>query len=132
MFPIRDINPARATPFITIAIIAANLLVFLLWQPSADDPEVQVFAYENAAIACEITTGHPLSIEEINSQVCRDGAQPAVFPDKNVFLAGLVSMFVHAGVFHILGNMWFLWIFGNNVEERTARSPTCCSTWQRE
>ncbi|RPI20297.1 MAG: rhomboid family intramembrane serine protease, partial [Actinobacteria bacterium] len=44
-----------------------------------------------------------------------------VFPAKNVYLAAFTSMFLHGGIFHLLGNMWFLWIFGNNVEEAFGR-----------
>ena len=51
------------------------------------------------------------------SNVCLDGAQDPIFPEKNVFLALLTSMFLHGSVGHVLFNMWFLWIFGNNVEE---------------
>ncbi len=123
MFPIRDLNPARVAPVITVALIAANLIVFFFWQPPAGDREEQVFAYENAAIACELTTGTPLSLDEINSDSCRETAEVALFPDKNVWLSGFVSMFLHAGLFHLLGNMWFLWIFGNNVEEAFGRLP---------
>ena len=122
MFPIRDLNPTRITPIATIAIIAANLVVFFLWQPQAPESEVETFAYENAAIACELTTGTPLTIEEINGETCSDEGAP-VFPDKNVQLAAIVSMFLHAGVFHLLSNMWFLWIFGNNVEEAFGTLP---------
>ncbi len=123
MFPIRDLNPTRITPLATVAIIAVNLAVFFLWQPQSPDAEVESFAYENAAIACELTTGQALSLDEITTEQCRDAAEPARFPDKNVQLAALVSMFLHAGVFHLLGNMWFLWIFGNNVEEAFGTIP---------
>ncbi len=117
LFPIRDLNPTRISPIATIAIIAVNVAVFFLWQPQGDTSDSQVFAYENAAIACELTTGHPLTATEINTGDClADGATP-VFPDKNIWLAALVSMFLHGGLFHLLGNMWFMWIFGNNVEE---------------
>lgn len=118
MFPIRDINPTRIFPIVTLALIAVNVLVFLLWQPSPDTEEGAEFLYERAAIACEITTGDPLTEKEIIDARCADtegGTQP--FPDKNVWLSGLVSMFLHGGIVHIAGNMWFLWIFGNNVEE---------------
>jgi membrane associated rhomboid family serine protease len=79
--------------------------------------EQQALVYERAAISCEVTTGFPLGIEEIVSNTCLAGAQDPVFPDKNVFLALLTSMFLHGSVGHVLFNMWFLWIFGNNVEE---------------
>jgi membrane associated rhomboid family serine protease len=79
--------------------------------------EQQALVYERAAISCEVTTGFPLGIEEIVSNTCVPGAQDPVFPDKNVYLALLTSMFLHGSVGHVLFNMWFLWIFGNNVEE---------------
>ncbi len=117
MFPIRDVNPTLTTPLATIAIIAANLAVFFLWQPQATDlAATNEFLYENAAIACELTSGEPVTLEEIETDTCDDPG-PGVFPDKNVWLAALVSMFLHGGIGHLLGNMWFLWIFGNNVEE---------------
>ena len=77
------------------------------------------FVYENAAIACELTEGEPLTVTEIG------GAEPGpcgapgaeVFPDKQIYLAVVVSLFLHGGIAHLLGNMWFMWVFGNNVEE---------------
>jgi membrane associated rhomboid family serine protease len=118
LFPIRDINPTRITPLITVGLIVVNVVVFFFWQPQADLAEQERFLYERAAVACELTTGEPLSVSEVNSGVCVDGeASPAVFPDKNVWLSALVSMFLHGSLLHIGGNMWFLWIFGNNVEE---------------
>jgi membrane associated rhomboid family serine protease len=123
LFPIRDLNPTRVTPIVTIGVIAINVLVFFFWQPPAGDPGEESFVYERAAIACELTTGDALSATEITRGTCREVAELAVFPDKNVWLAGLVSMFLHAGIFHLLSNMWFLWIFGNNVEEAYGTVP---------
>ena len=117
MFPIRDVNPTRITPYITVGLIAVNVLVFFLWQPQADDTVASTeFLYEHAAVACELTTGEPISAQEVRTDVCVEGGRP-IFPDKNVWIAAVVSMFLHGGLFHLLGNMWFLWIFGNNVEE---------------
>jgi membrane associated rhomboid family serine protease len=117
LLPIRDLNPTRITPIITIALILANAVVFFLWQPEVESTEGEEFLYENAAIACELTTGDPLSAQEIRSGRCEEAPGDSVFPDKNVLLSAAVSMFLHGGLFHLLGNMWFLWIFGNNVEE---------------
>ena len=118
MLPIRDINPTRITPVFTIALIAANLLVFFLWQPAVDDQEGTEFLYERAAISCELTTNERLTVDEANSGRCIDGnGGVEINPDKNIWLSAMVSMFLHGGLLHILGNMWFLWIFGNNVEE---------------
>jgi len=118
LLPIRDINPTRIFPIATIAIIAVNIVAYFAWQPAPDSVAGEEFLYEQAAIACEVTTGDPLTIREIRTAQCIDddlGEQ--LFPDKNVWLAGLVSMFLHGSILHIAGNMWFLWIFGNNVEE---------------
>ena len=122
MLPIRDINPTRVFPIVTLLLIAANVAVFFLVQPFGD-PESQEaveFVYRHAAIACELTTGEPLSLDEINLEFCEDGGR-GHFSDKNVWLAALVSMFLHGGFAHILFNMWTFWIFGNNVEEACGR-----------
>ena len=101
----------------TLAIIAANALVFFLVQPQ-ESPELDEFAYRNAAIACELSTGEPLDSFELSSGDClEDNQGPSLFPDKNIWLAAFSSMFLHAGLAHIGFNMWSLWIFGNNVEE---------------
>lgn len=121
MFPLRDFNPTRITPWVTMGLIATNLLVFVGLQASDTPIEQQEFLYERAAIACEITTGQPLSPTEIVEAVCVDGTELAVFPSKNPYLAMLTSMFLHGGWAHVLFNMWFLWIFGNNVEEALGR-----------
>jgi membrane associated rhomboid family serine protease len=117
LLPLRDVNPTRITPYVTLALIAANLLVYFLIQGRGTAEEQQALVYERAAISCEVTTGFPLGFEEIVDNICLAGAQDPVFPDKNVFLALLTSMFLHGSVGHVLFNMWFLWIFGNNVEE---------------
>jgi len=75
--------------------------------------------YERAAIPCEVTQGHPLTEIEIVNDTCTDrGRRSEVFPDKSVLLSILVSMFLHGGWLHLGGNMLFLWVFGNNVEDK--------------
>ena len=121
MLPLRDVNPTRIRPLLTWAIIAANIAVFFLVQPW-DDPEAALeFTYENAAIACELTTGDPLEPQEVGGPCLDEQAADPIFPDKNVPLSALVSMFLHGGLAHLGFNMWSLWIFGNNVEEAYGR-----------
>jgi membrane associated rhomboid family serine protease len=117
VLPLRDINPTRITPVVTLILIAVNLVVFFLIQGRGSPEDQQALVYERAAISCEVTTGAPLGIDEILGDVCLAGAQDPIFPEKNVFLALFTSMFLHGSVGHVLFNMWFLWIFGNNVEE---------------
>jgi len=123
LLPIRDVNPTRARPVVTWAIIAACAIVFFVVQPSSGTQEEAEFLYERAAIACELTTGDPLDLDEINGDVCRDDPADPYFPGKNVWLAAGVSMFLHGGIAHLLFNMWSLWIFGNNVEEAFGPFP---------
>jgi membrane associated rhomboid family serine protease len=117
MLPIRDVNPTSIRPLLTWLIIAVNAIVFLAVQPP-DEPDATEFVYRYSAIACEVTTGDPLTVQEIQTGVCRDAEDGApLFGDKQILLSIGVSMFLHAGLAHILFNMWSLWIFGNNVEE---------------
>jgi membrane associated rhomboid family serine protease len=127
VIPLRDDNPTRRRAIVTILLIVANVGIYFLVQPSVDDPDAASFTYRRAAIPCELVTGDPLTLEEINSgyvgeERCeRDDAGPAQFPDKSPFLAVLTSMFLHGGLLHLGGNMLFLWVFGNNIEDRLGR-----------
>jgi rhomboid family protein len=120
LIPLYDDNPARRAPVITVALIVANVVIFLFWQPHGGRTET-AFLYRQAAIPCEVITGAPVDIrvDPGGGAVGCDlrGGSPR-FPDKNVYLAIIVSMFLHANLLHIGGNMLFLWIFGNNVEDR--------------
>lgn len=101
----------------TLLLIAFNIGVFILLQPKNEPVAEARFLYERAVIPCEVTGGNPLTIDEIESGRCGQDTGPQPFPAKNVYLAAVTSMFLHGGWFHLLWNMWFLWIFGNNVEE---------------
>ena len=83
--------------------------------------EQEEFLYRRAAIGCEITTLQPLSAEEILTGRCLSGSEEPVFPEKIPLFSVLTSMFLHGGIAHVVFNMWFLWIFGNNVEEAFGR-----------
>jgi membrane associated rhomboid family serine protease len=125
VIPIRDDNPTRVKPVLTIAIIAACIYIFAAVQPKRAGEEVEFLA-RHAAIPCEVVHAEPISnnlSRQCDGQLeipGRPGSEEA-FPDKNVFLAVIVSMFLHGSWLHVLGNMLFLWVFGNNVEDRMGR-----------
>ena len=136
MIPLRDINPTSRTAWLTIAIIVTNIAIFLLWEPTfAGQPEQQEFFFCNAQVPYELTNQTTLAdggaearraiaesfgaseagaadLQEFLRQNC---------PDKSWLVSVFVSMFLHGGWLHLAGNMLFLWIFGNNVEDRLGR-----------
>ncbi len=116
MFPIRDDNPTRHRPLLTVLVIAACVLVFFFVQP-VDEVGSAEFLYENAAISCEILSLEPLSVDEIRSGTCGVGGTEA-FPSKRILGSIFASIFLHANIVHLATNLWSLWIFGNNVEDR--------------
>jgi membrane associated rhomboid family serine protease len=88
MFPISDVIPSRTTPFVTIGLIGVNAVAFL-YELQLNTPELRHFTETF-------------------------GVVPAAFS----FLTVVTSMFLHGGWMHVLGNMLYLWIFGDNVEDR--------------
>jgi membrane associated rhomboid family serine protease len=94
MFPIRDHNPSQRTPIVTYALIAANILIFLSYYPSLAQSERLLMAFfaDWALVPAEIRAG----------------------ADWHTWLS---SMFLHGGWMHLIGNMLFLYIFGDNLED---------------
>jgi membrane associated rhomboid family serine protease len=130
VIPIHDENPLRRTPWVTYLLIAANVVVFLL-SPAVRETGVQTptqaqacqdeaFYDRYAAIPTELVTNKPLSTvttgQVATGQACVTQSPPPY--QKLPFLSVLFSMFLHGGWAHLLGNMLFLLIFGNNVEDR--------------
>ncbi len=108
MIPLRDANPTRRTPWVTLALIAANLAAFFLWEPIGGSAQEQTrFFYCEGAIPREISSFETLP--ELG-RICPGG--------KNVLVSMFTAMFVHGDLLHIGGNMLYLWVFGNNVEDR--------------
>jgi membrane associated rhomboid family serine protease len=129
VLPIRDDNPTSRPAVVTLALIAINLFVYFAVQPHNGSDAGQTYLYAHAAIPCEVTTGDPVvAVPAFSSSPVTAGTSCVVganvlrprtlFPGKNVYLAVLFSMFLHGSVLHVLGNMLFLWIFGNNIEDR--------------
>lgn len=126
--PLFDLNKPRRVPYVTLLLIAVNLFVFAVIQPHGGEDQTR-FELEHAVVPCEVMQGAPVktvmvSPTEIAPTCATDNpsAQP-LYPDKNVWLAVVVSLFLHASWLHVLGNCWFLWVFGNNVEDRFGPIP---------
>ena len=117
MFPIGDDNSDRTiTPFVNYAFIAINILVFVALQGVGSN---EAFSYAFSLVPKEVTTGVDLSgIQIVQDAMGRTG-QVRLFPTPlPVYFNFLSSMFMHADFSHILGNMLFLWIFGDNLENK--------------
>ena len=102
MLPIKDNVPTRRAPVLTVALIVANVAVWVLYQESGTEPGLTQSVNELAY--------HPCEVEDSCRQIGED------WP-----LTSLTSVFMHGSWAHLLGNMLFLWIFGNNVEDTLGR-----------
>jgi membrane associated rhomboid family serine protease len=146
VLPLRDRNPTTRTAWVTIAIIAANVGVFLFFQPTFahGDLKQELFFFCRAEVPWETThqtnlaEGGEAARDEIAKQlpfdptafqhVLQDGAHGTTASGTRIDVSGcphkswwqsiFVAMFLHGGWLHIGGNMLFLWIFGNNVEDK--------------
>ena len=124
MFPIKDNIPTDSFPIVTLALIAINVVVFLFWQdPTGFNGVNDAKVVEYGAIPFELT--HPgkhcaLSAGQVLCQG-QEGVTGTPPSQPVTILTVFTSMFMHGGVLHIAGNMLFLWIFGNNVEDSMGR-----------
>jgi len=111
MFPLKDENPTELTPFVTAAIIAINVLVWLFVQHAGAGETFLESLCVYGAIPAEITGA------------ISPGTWVPLGPDSQCLTGGLslvtlfTSMFLHGSWMHLIGNMWFLWVFGNNIED---------------
>ena len=129
MIPFKDYNPTRRFPVVTVVLIAVNVAVFLLVNGFFDSEIDPAVTFEHAVIPCEVLNGRPLTNAEVaaagsgEEAACdtTSGNAELAFPGKPVYLAAGSSMFLHADLLHLAGNMLFLWIFGNNIEDRMGR-----------
>ena len=96
MLPLKDLNPTRRTPFITYALVAINVAVFL-WEQSFSVAELQDIFLRLSVVPASVVQ-NPFALE--------------------TFLDMVRSMFLHGGWAHLLGNMLYLWLFGDNIEDR--------------
>lgn len=112
MFPYRDDNPTLATPIITLFIIAANVVMWVLVQGAGAEPILSRSVCELGLIPGDYLGRLPEGYTVPMSQ-----SSACVMGGERTWFTPLTSMFLHGGWFHLIGNMWFLWVFGNNVED---------------
>ena len=125
MFPLKDNIPTRRFPILTVAIIAINVVMYFGFQegrlglPEGDTKTVDYGAipYEitHPGDGCEVTAAGGIACEGQPGVVGQAGDQPSTW------LTLLTSMFMHGSILHLAGNMLFLWIFGNNIEDSMSR-----------
>jgi membrane associated rhomboid family serine protease len=116
MFPYRDENETLRTPYATFVLIGLNLLVWLLIQGAGSPLALARSICEHGLIPGELT----LSLPPGSRFPMGDGLVCLTDPGRQTSHV-FTSMFLHGGWMHILGNLWFLWIFGNNVEDAMGR-----------
>src|SRR5437868_6990033 len=120
LFPIADENIGRrTTPVVNYLLILVNVLVFVFLQGFGTNER---FTYAFSTVPAEIITGKDIAtrdrivVQPVTGQRFEmPGRQPTPIP---VYLTLIASMFMHGGIAHIFGNMLFLWIFGDNIEDR--------------
>jgi membrane associated rhomboid family serine protease len=128
LFPIGDDNQGRlTTPYVVYLIIAINVIVFLAFQQALGTEDGVKFTYGYSVVPVEITTGvdlvRPQVVEGAEAQIDRRTGRreiPVVpeYPGPTpIYLTLLSAMFMHGGWMHIIGNMLYLWIFGDNIED---------------
>lgn len=117
MFPIGDDNSDRTvTPFVNYAFIGINILVFLLLQQIGSN---DAFTYAFSLVPQEITTGIDLSgVQVIRDAAGNTGKIQHFDTPLPVYFNFISSMFMHGDIMHLGGNLLFLWIFGDNLEDR--------------
>ncbi|MCL6435638.1 MAG: rhomboid family intramembrane serine protease [Leptolyngbyaceae cyanobacterium HOT.MB2.61] len=103
MVPLRDENPTRITPYVTYGLIAVNILVFLFESSLMGTPYLEAFIRHWSIVPAQLTASFH-----------GDPNYPLLYEGSTL----ITSQFLHAGLLHVGGNMLYLWIFGNNVEEQ--------------
>jgi membrane associated rhomboid family serine protease len=125
VMPLGDDNfDRRRFPIVNVVLIVINVAVFVLLQGMSGNND---FTYAYSTVPAEILSGRDIVTEDrllvadVQGQrveVSAPGLKPTPVP---VYLTLITSMFMHGGIMHLLGNMWFLWIFGDNIEDDMGR-----------
>ena len=112
MFPIRDDNPQLLTPVATFVIVALNAVAWIFVQGLGSEP-----ALMGSVCRFGLIPGELLQLAPAGTRLPIGEGSVCVLSDSGTWHTAITSMFMHGGWMHILGNMWFLWIFGGNVED---------------
>ena len=135
MFPLYDLNPHRRFPWITLLLIAANTAV-MVWMAMLGPQQAADVAFRYGFIpkrVTELSRGRPVQaaiprVDRWGQEI--PGAQPQVVQlpaePRAVYTTLLTTMFLHGGWLHLVSNMWMLWIFGNNIEDRLGHLMYVC------
>ena len=119
VLPYSDVNPTLRRPLVTWALIAINVVVYFGVNGQLDDGcELGRFLYRWAAIPSELLSFDELSPTAVQIELRGCDTSPL---DKSVIVSAFTAMFLHGNVAHLFWNMLFLWVFGNNVEDRLGR-----------
>ncbi len=112
MIPYKDENPTTLPAIVTVGIVVVNTVVWLLVQGAGTEPALTRSVCELGLVPGELLGRVPAgtAIPMGQGVACVMTNSPALF-------SPLTSMFLHGGWFHLIGNMWFLWVFGNNIED---------------
>ncbi|MGI0483887.1 rhomboid family intramembrane serine protease [Pantanalinema rosaneae CENA516] len=102
MVPLHDNNPTRITPYVNYVLIGINIFIFL-YEISLSAPQLQQFVEAYAIVPNQLTTSF------------QSGDLGQILPQA---LTLITSQFLHGGFLHLIGNMLFLWVFGNNIEDK--------------
>jgi len=116
MFPYKDDNPTLATPVVTVLLVALNTAVWILVQGMGTEPELS-----RSVCALGLIPGEFLGRVAEGTSFRLTPATVCVVGTSQTWYTPLSSMFMHGGWMHLIGNMWFLWLFGNNVEDSMGR-----------
>lgn len=129
MLPVRDHNPTHHRPVVTVLLMIACAVAYFFWQPTPFSSTVADIEFDLrwASVPVEIRQGSPLDRCQVfrlagdprAEAVCASATATEPYAgDKNPYLAVLTSLFLHGSIVHLGGNLLFLWIFGNNIEDR--------------
>jgi membrane associated rhomboid family serine protease len=129
LFPLYDLNAHRHFPLMTVLIIAINVAITAWMGTQHDTNAIYRYGFIPARVTA-LRTGQPVTVrttvlnrhrQERPGQVLQLPSTPA-----DVYLTFITTMFMHGGWMHLVANMWMLWVFGNNVEDRLGRVMFLC------